>query len=662
MDMDNSQENIETISQPEPSEETDSEELYAENRTESGFLNDAKTFVRFCRKKFSAFLRDKMEKKFTNVVYLTTDCPLYVPDSKSIHSPAEFIEAIRVQYPTDDIRILVPLLGIPLDVKAPKKMNLESEGQVLELERTSVHSEIFIKNNSWDVFLYKFKKDESNIQVYGIYSQAFSFLQTSEEIMNFEYLPAFLRASRAIIKALSKTSFCPDIVHSDRIPFYMGSEFEYKLFNNVKVFQTIDDFIKPIFASKEPFWAAINLADKASMSKICKDIYIQKYVSRLFNLPAKNFAPKMRECLDLIYKNYNSFMDYSKQEGDGKGDFVFKHLNERILKLFPNFVKKEEENYYPILSSIKRSDYWAVISKTYYKNLFESSIVPEIITRLLIKTMDKSGYVSLGLQKDSYSTEEGKNVYKHFNSDNFRELRQKNKMTLLKEFSQDNVKTNFVDPTLFKTENVKIYGHLDSFYEAPLLFANPSANLFEEGVDILFSTILKLLELNKNIQVIICVKDGFKNNFIKTWINFLSENKAFSGRWVFVDGQVNYPKFFAGADMFLLPERTNNVSVKHLLGMFYGCVPIASKTGFLNDSIIDIFDNVTTGNGFKTRQSLLAENDKSDIYYNILLKALEIYKHNHSSWNVIVKNCINTNFGWDFKKLEKYEKIYQEIL
>ena len=51
------------------------------------------------------------------------------------------------------------------------------------------------------------------------------------------------------------------------------------------------------------------------------------------------------------------------------------------------------------------------------------------------------------------------------------------------------IKTNFVDPTLFKGEEAKIFGSLDSFYDAPLLFANPSTEIFANGVDILFNTI-----------------------------------------------------------------------------------------------------------------------------------------------------------------------------
>ena len=48
--------------------------------------------------------------------------------------------------------------------------------------------------------------------------------------------------------------------------------------------QTIKDFTQIDIAKPEAFWAAINLADKSAMSKICKDNVIKKCVASLFNL------------------------------------------------------------------------------------------------------------------------------------------------------------------------------------------------------------------------------------------------------------------------------------------------------------------------------------------------------------------------------------------
>ena len=242
------------------------------------------------------------------------------------------------------------------------------------------------------------------------------------------------------------------------------------------------------------------------------------------------------------------------------------------------------------------------------------------------------------------------------------ENRIKNKRALLKEFSADRIKTNFVDPTLFKGENIKIIGNLDSFYDAPILFANPSNEIFTQGVDILFNTILKLFELHKNIQVVICIKDGLQVNFIKTWVEFLSKNKYLNGRWVFIDGEINLPKFLSASDMMLLPRRANMTSVEHFLAMHYGCVPIVARNGILHDTISDIFDDINLGTGFKTKGSLLLEENSNELFIVPTLKALNIYQNNPSSWNLLIRNCMNKPCGWDFKTLEKYNKIYKDLI
>ena len=144
--------------------------------------------------------------------------------------------------------------------------------------------------------------------------------------------------------------------------------------------------------------------------------------------------------------------------------------------------------------------------------------------------------------------------------------------------------------------------------------------------------------------------------------HLLSDNKYINGRWVFIDGNINTPKFHAGSDMILLPRRANISTTEHYLAMNYGCVPIASKSGILNDTISDIFDDITNGCGFKTKTDLLVEDDSNEIFLSPVLKAINLYQNNPASWNLLIKNCLNHPSGWNFKILEKYNKIYKKIL
>lgn len=632
--------------------------IFEDNRD---LIHDAKMYFRLIRKKLDSIIREKKQKNFTNILYLTIDCPPFSPNSTREDSPLDFIIEMQKQYPSNDIRVLLPIININDEYKTNKKISLEINGKFKTLEKTSISFDFFLQNHVQTATVYKFPKDNSNIQVYGIYSPVFSRLKNLSEISRLHYLAPFLKASRIAIKKFYKENFAPDIVHCENIPFYLGSEFEKKAFNKTKVLQIIKDFTQIDIAKPEAFWAVINLADKKAMQKICKDKYIKKYVADLFKLHNTKRFYQMRDCLYFIYKNYYKFRKYVDKGEDIDENFIFNRLNARILQIFPQIAYGEELYFNPMMYTLKKSNYWATVSKTYYKEIFENPKLSGKMFKQIEKTKEKSSSLSIGCNLKNYPKEETRKIYQCFNLENFRELRNKNKSTLIKEFGSDRIKTNFIDPTLFKNENIKIYGSLDSFYDAPLLFANPTNEVFANGIDILFNNILKLFELHKNIQIIICIKNGINNNFIKNWVEFLSENKYLNGRWVFVDGEINISKFLAASDMILLPRRANLSSPEHFIAMNYGCIPIASRNGILNDTIADIFDDISGGCGFKTKTGLLIEEDNNELFLSPLLKAINLYQNNPNSWNLLIKNCLNYDSKWNFKVLEKYNNIYQEL-
>ena len=513
--------------------------VFQENKD---IIQELKTYFRLFRKKFFNVVREKMQKNFTNILLITLD------------NPIEYISEMRNQYPDNDIRVLVPIINVNEETRVSKKLTLEIDGKFQVLEKTSISFEFFLQNRIQTATVYKFPKNKSNVTVYGVYSPIFSRVKQVSDLSRLQYLAPFLKSARITVKKMGKENFSPDIVHCENIPYYLGGEFETKLPTRVKILQIIKDFTQIDIAKSEAFWAAINLADKNAMRKICRDQIIKKCVAKLFNLHNTKRFYQMKDCLNFIYKNYYKFRKYIDKGEDIDENIIFNRLNARIMQIFPNIAHGEELYFNPMMYTLKKCDFWATTSKTYYKEIYENPKLSGKMFKQIEKSKEKSSYVSFGCDMTKYPRENTRMIYECFNTENFRDIRVKNKTAILKEFSLDRIKTNFVDPTLFKGEGVKIYGSLDSFYESPLLFANPSPEIFANGVDILFNTILKLFELHKNIQVIICIKDGMKINFVKTWIDFLSQNKYWNGRWVFIDGEVNLPKFFASSDMVLIQE------------------------------------------------------------------------------------------------------------
>ena len=584
---------------------------------ESDLMYDFKARLRLFRKNLASVFRKNLKKEFKQVLYITLD-----------EKPLDYIQAFRMQYPDKEIKILTCADNI--------------EG----LEKTHISFEYYLQNRMNTAVLYKFPKSSDNIEIYGLYSPAFSGLDKSR----LQYMAPFIKASRICAKKLK-----PDIIHCDNIPFFLGGEFESKLPYPVKVVQIIKDFAKFEENKTEAFWAAINLVDKKSMRKLCRDKIIKKCIASLFNLHNTRRFYQMRECLEFIYQNYFKFRKYIDKCEDIDENILFNRMNARVLKLFPHMAYENDMFYNSMYYTLKKTDFWAVISKTYYNEILKRPELSGKIYKRIERTKNKSSYVSYGCTIPNTA------IYQKFTTENFRELRSRNKKYLLKEFSRDRIKAKFVDNALFKTDDYIIRGYLDSFYDAPLIFASYKPDIFEQGIDIAFNTILKLFELNKNVQFIINIPDGLKNNYIKSWVEFVEKNPSFNGRWLFIDGEINLNRFFASSDMFFIPKRANETGIEHYCGMKYGCVPVASRSGIYNDTIADIFDDITYGCGFKTKTSLITNDDANEIYLHAVTKALNLYSKNPASWNLLIKNAMNYNSGWTFEIIEKYNRIYNNL-
>lgn len=580
---------------------------------DADLMYDFKTKFRLIRKAVSSFLRKKKQKNFKEILYITL---------KNI--PSDYILAFQKQYPDKEIKVLQPVDKI----KGSEKFRFE----------------FFLQNRMNTAVLYELPLNRDNIKVYGLYSTAFS----GQDMTRFQYLAPFIKAARVCAEKLK-----PDIVHADNIPFFLGAEFERR--NNLKVFQTADDFSQIELNKLESFWAAINLVNRQNMKKLCRDKMIKKCIASLFNLHNSKRFYQMRECLEFIYQNYFKFRKYIDKCEDIDENILFNRMNARVIKLFPQMAYGDEVFYNPMFSSIKKADSWGTVSKTYYREIFQR---PELSGKMyprIEKTKSKSSYISFGCTIPKVR------LYQPFNSENFRELRLRNKTYILKEFSEERIRTKFTDISLFLSENHAICGYLDSFYNAPLVFAAFTPDIFAQGVDIALNTILKLFEENKNIQVIVNIPDGLKNHYIKSWVEFLNKNSAFKGRWLFIDGEVNKAQFFASSDMTFLPQRMNVTTSDHYVAMKYGCIPIASRSGIYNDTIADIFDDITNGCGFKTKTSLFTNDDGNQIYLSTVLKALNLYTKNPASWNLLIKNAINYDSSWNFERIEKFNEIYENL-
>ena len=110
-------------------------------------------------------------------------------------------------------------------------------------------------------------------------------------------------------------------------------------------------------------------------------------------------------------------------------------------------------------------------------------------------------------------------------------------------------------------------------------------------------------------------------------------------------------KIYAGADMFLMPSKSEPCSLSQMVALRYGTVPIVRETGGLRDSITDCGDG--KGNGF-TFKSYNAHD-----MLDAIRRALTLYYN--GDWNELVLRALNCDFSWG-RSANAYIRLYKETL
>ncbi len=112
-------------------------------------------------------------------------------------------------------------------------------------------------------------------------------------------------------------------------------------------------------------------------------------------------------------------------------------------------------------------------------------------------------------------------------------------------------------------------------------------------------------------------------------------------------------RIYAASDIFMMPSLFEPCGLSQLISFRYGTVPIARKTGGLNDTVIGYLGNKEIGNGFTFW------NPREEDLEEVTRKALEIYK-NKEEWDKLVKRVMKLDYSWR-SSAEKYIEVYKRV-
>ena len=169
-----------------------------------------------------------------------------------------------------------------------------------------------------------------------------------------------------------------------------------------------------------------------------------------------------------------------------------------------------------------------------------------------------------------------------------------------------------------------------------------------KGFDILIESLKELLKEDIQFVMLGLGDEHYINRFHMLKDKFLDKisiNNIFDANLA--------KRIYAASDLFMMPSLFEPCGLSQLISFRYGTIPIARKTGGLNDTVIGFLGNRENGNGFTFW------NPREEDLEEVTRKALEVYK-DKEIWNELVKRVMSLDYSWK-NSAEKYIDIYKRI-
>lgn len=271
---------------------------------------------------------------------------------------------------------------------------------------------------------------------------------------------------------------------------------------------------------------------------------------------------------------------------------------------------------------IEASDIVSTVSKTYANEILS----PEHsfgLHNILVPRKEKIRGVINGIDTELFNPETDINISRKYTYETIR-FKSFNKLKLQREMG------------LTESNDIPIIGMVTRLTS-------------QKGIDLIMDVANEISQLP--IQLIVLgTGDQKYESFFYSWEQTCHDKVrgyiGFSGEMA--------QKIYAGADMFLMPSKSEPCGLAQMIAMRYGTVPIVHTVGGLRDTVIPFNPETKEGNGV-TFQSF-----NSYDMLDAIRRAVDLY-HNKPLWRIMRKNGMMCDFSWK-KPATEYLSIYNEIL
>ncbi len=113
-------------------------------------------------------------------------------------------------------------------------------------------------------------------------------------------------------------------------------------------------------------------------------------------------------------------------------------------------------------------------------------------------------------------------------------------------------------------------------------------------------------------------------------------------------------QIYAGADLFLMPSKSEPCGLSQMIAMRYGTLPIVRETGGLKDTVRAYEAWNSAGNGFT-----FANYNAGDMCH-VVCQAIDLYHNNRDVYALLQKRGMTADFSWK-RSAQAYRDIYSSI-
>ncbi len=263
------------------------------------------------------------------------------------------------------------------------------------------------------------------------------------------------------------------------------------------------------------------------------------------------------------------------------------------------------------------------VSPSYANEILDPWFAHELDPILRDRSWKLSGILN-GIDIKNYDPETDKDIYVNYSIKNI-EAKYENKLKLQERLG------------------------LEQNAEVPLI-GMVSRLVSHKGLDLVREAMEKMLN-EENIQFVILGSGDWEyENFFRYMQGKYS--KKFVPCYGFVPELSR--KIYAGADMFLMPSKSEPCGLAQMIALRYGTIPIVRETGGLRDSIQDSGDRVGNGFTFKTYNS-------GDMLGAIQRAIAGYWSDNGKGWRMLVERAMACDNSWG-KSANEYIRLYKEMI